>query len=93
MNQISLLSSTENTENTQKTVHLENIHAIFNKNLDGSYDVILEINSNKFLIVIQKIANEIEKLEIITSKWFIEISNKIIIMIKKLIEHLRYRID
>ena len=93
MNQISLLSSTENTEDTQKTVHLENIHAIFNKNLDGSYDVILEINSNKFLIVIQKIANEIEKLEIITSKWFIEISNKIIIMIKKLIEHLRYRID
>lgn len=90
MNQMSLVTS---TDTTQKTAHLENIHATFSENLDGSYDVILEINSNKFLILVHKIANEIERLEIITSKWFIEISNKIIIMIKKLIEHLRYRTD
>lgn len=81
------------TEIWTKTAYLENIHATFTENTDGSYDVILEINSNKFLIVVQKIANTIERLEIITSKWFIEISNKIVIMIKKIIEHLRYRID
>jgi hypothetical protein len=65
MNQISLVTA---AETWQQTAHLENIHATFTENTDGSYDVILEINSNKFLIVVQKIANEIEKLEIIASK-------------------------
>lgn len=41
----------------------------------------------------QNVANQIESLEIIATKGFVEISNKIILMIKKLIQHLRYRID
>ncbi len=77
----------------QQTICLDNVHATFTKNVDGSYDVILEINSNKFLISVEKMANQIERLEIIATKWFVEISNKIIIMIKKLIEYLRYRLD
>lgn len=77
----------------QKRVCLDNVRALFTENTDGSYDVILEINSNKFLITMQNIANQIESLEIVATKGFVEISNKIILMIKKLIEHLRYRLD
>lgn len=77
----------------QKKICLDNISAVFTENADGSYDVILEINSNKFLLVLHNVANQIESLEVIATKWFIEISNKIVLMIKKLIEYLRYRID
>lgn len=77
----------------QKKICLDNISAVFIENTDGSYDVILEINSNKFLLVLHNVANQIESLEIIATKWFIEISNKIVLMIKKLIEYLRYRLD
>jgi len=81
------------THQIEKHVYLDNVQASFTKNADGSYDVILEINSNKFLIALQHVADQIESLEIITTKWFVEISNKIVLMIKRLIEHLRYRLD
>lgn len=90
MNQIALIPQ---IGTTQKTVCLDNVHATFTENVDGSYDIILEINSNKFLITVEKIENQIERLEIIATKGFVEISNKIILMIKRLIEHLRYRLD
>ncbi len=77
----------------QRKISLDNVRAVFTENNDGSYDVILEINSNKFLIAIQNVANQIESLEIIATKGFVEINNKIILVIKKLIEHLRYRLD
>lgn len=41
----------------------------------------------------QNIADQIEQFEIIAVKWFIELSNKIILIIKKLVEHLRYRAE
>ena len=90
MNQMSLITP---IDVCQKRVCLDNVRAVFTENNDGSYDVVLEINSNKFLIAIHNIANQIESLEIITTKGFVEISNKIILMIKRLIEHLRYRLD
>jgi hypothetical protein len=90
MNQTALVTA---LDTNQQTLCLDNVHATFTENVDGSYDVILEINSNKFLISVEKIANQIERLEIIATKGFVEISNKIILMIKKLIEHLRYRLD
>lgn len=90
MNQIALVTP---IDMDQQTICLDNIHATFTENNDGSYDVILEINSNKFLITIEKIANHIERLEIIATKWFVEISNKIILMLKNIIEYLQYRLN
>lgn len=77
----------------RRTVNEDNIKAIFEKNEDDSYDVTLEINSNKFLINMTRSWNIIEQLEILAIKWFIEFSNKLILTIKKLIEYLRYRLD
>ena len=90
MNQMSLITQ---LDVCQRKICLDNVRALFTENVDGSYDVILEINSNKFLIAINNVANQIESLEIIATKGFVEISNKIILMIKRLIEHLRYRLD
>jgi len=90
MNQMSLITQ---MDLRQKNICLDNVHAVFTDNGDGWYDVVLEINSNKFLIAMHNIANQIDSFEIITTKGFVEMTNKIILMIKKLIEHLRYRID
>lgn len=65
MNQMSLITP---MDVCQQKICLDNISALFTENSDGSYDVILEINSNKFLIAIQNVANQIESLEIIATK-------------------------
>lgn len=89
MNQLALLTT---TDISQKVVCLDTIKATFMPGTGNACDVILEINSNKFLIAIQHVADAIESFEIITAKGFIELSNNIILTLKKLIEHLRYRI-
>lgn len=76
-----------------RTINEDNIRAVFEKNEDNSYDVTLEINSNKFLINMRNSWNAIEQLEILAIKWFIDFSNTLILTIKKLVEYLRYRLD
>lgn len=78
---------------SQKNIHIDNIKATFINVEENFYNVILEINSNKFLINMQTLADNIEQFEIIAIKWFIELSNKIINIVKKLVEHLRYRLE
>jgi hypothetical protein len=90
MNQLFLLNQ---TATLQKTVWFENIKATFTETQENMFDVVLEINSNKFLISMQNIADQIEEFQIIAIKGFIELSNKIILTIKKLVEHLRYRAE
>lgn len=77
----------------RRTINEDNVRAIFDRNEDDSYDVTLEINSNKFLVNIKNYWDLIENLEIIAIKWFVEFSNKLIQTIKRLIEYLRYRMD
>lgn len=76
----------------KKTIHIDNIKATFTGIKENFYDIILEINSNKFLINMESIADTIEQFEIIAVKGFIELSNRIVDIIKKLVEHLRYRL-
>jgi len=76
----------------QKTIHIDNIKATFVGTKENFYDITLEINSNKFLISMESIADTIEQFEIIAVKGFIELSNRIIGIVKQLVEHLRYRL-
>jgi len=88
MNQLVLLTADDLSHRTSR---LGNIKATFIQEAQDQFDVILEINSNKFLIKMQNIADQIQQFEIIAIKWFIELSNSIILMIKRVVEHLRYR--
>ncbi len=90
MNQLLLLTP---SSLRKRTITEDNIKATFEKNEDDSYDIVLEINSNKFLIHMKNSWNIIEQLEILAIKWFIEFSNKLVLTIKRLIEYLRYRLD
>lgn len=68
-----------------KKVDFENIKATFWKVTDNLYEVILEINSNKFLIHFDIAMNRIEQFEIIAVKWFVEMSMNILRTLKKII--------
>jgi hypothetical protein len=90
MNQLILLNP---SDLSQRTSSLGNIRATFTQEGENQFGVLLEINGNKFLIAMQNIADQIEQFEIIAMKGFIELSNRIILTIKKLVEHLRYRAE
>lgn len=77
----------------KRTVYLKNIKATFSCCEDSFYDVVLEINSNKFFLSVQNISNQIQEFQIICVKWFIEINNKLVFLLKQLVSHLFIRLD
>jgi len=76
----------------EQSVKLDNIKAIFTEIWNKFYEVILEISSHKFLINLQSISWNIEKFEIVSTKWFLELSQKSIKTLKNLTEHLLVRL-
>lgn len=72
---------------------LNNVKAIFEKSFDNAYDVILEISSHKFLIKVSRVFDQIVDFEIVAVKWFMELSKKIVDILRGLIDHLFCRLD
>lgn len=77
----------------QRTVYLKNIKATFCCTENSFYDIVLEINSNKFFLSVQQIANQIQEFQIVCVKWFIELSNKLIFLLRQLVSHLFIRLN
>jgi len=53
---------------SQKTINFDNIRATFVNIENNLYDIVLEINSNKFFINMETLADNIERFEIIAVK-------------------------
>ncbi len=70
----------------------ENISAIFTHLWDNIHEVILEINSNKFLINFKTAMKTIENLEIIAIKGFVELSISIVKIIRKIVYKLYFEV-
>ena len=90
MQQIKLFSIGE--EVVCKTFAYDNIKAIFNKISDYDYEVLLEVNSNKFLIHIKTAMNKIEEFEILAIKGFVEISLSLLKILKKIVYKLYFEV-
>lgn len=91
MNQQSLLNA---SFPAVKTIDLEGIKAQFIEIVDGVYDVILEINSQKFLIKLENCWNDIENFEIIATKWFItDLTSSLVFALKSLVENLQLSLN
>ena len=76
-----------------RTIAAEGIRASVVQNDQGTYEVLLEINSNKMLIAVQGALDYIEQFEIIAVRGFIELSTSFIQTIKRLVWHLLCRLD
>lgn len=77
----------------KRSVYLKNIKAMFSVVEDSLYDVVLEINSNKFFLSVQHQDHEIQEFQVISIKWFIELNNKLVFLLRQLVNHLFIRLD
>ena len=59
----------------------------------STYQVLLEVSTNKFLVHVTRDENGIQSFEIVAMKGFMEITTKIINLLKRLIAHLWEMVD
>ena len=74
----------------KRDVIWNSIKASFTEVNQSNYEVLLEVSSNKFLVnMITDTAGIIQWFEIIAVKWFMELSKKVIEVVKNLVSHMR----
>lgn len=74
-----------------KSIDLEWIKAEFTELVDWVYDVVLEINSQKFLIKMVNDGCAIQNFEIIASKWFVsDLTSSLVVALKNVVENLQF---
>ncbi len=78
----------------KRDVMRNSIKATFTELQQSNYEVLLEVSSNKFLVnMVTDAAWVIQWFEIVAVKWFMELSRKVIEVVKKLVAHLREMCD
>lgn len=83
-----LLFSHETLE--KHTVQGNNMKATFQEKEEGKYDVVLEINSHKFLISMKPGWNDIEEFEVVAIKGFVEYSYEVMTALKNIVHNVCY---
>ncbi|MDR0861136.1 MAG: hypothetical protein LBO09_09570 [Candidatus Peribacteria bacterium] len=76
-----------------RNVCRDTVNARFMELGASNYEVLLEVSSNKFLLNMNKDENGIHSFEIVAMKGFMEITTKIIDLLKRLIAHLWEMVD
>ena len=78
----------------KRDVVRNSVKASFTEIQQSNYEVVLEVSSNKFLVnMITDATWIIQWFEIIAVKWFMELSKRVIEVVKKVIAHMREMCD
>ena len=73
----------------RRDVVWNSVKASFTEIQDSTYEVLLEVSSNKFLVnMVTDVAWVIQWFEIIAVKWFMELSKMVIEVVKNVVSHL-----
>lgn len=73
----------------KKDITRNSIKASFTETQKDNYEVLLEVSSNKFLVnIVTDTTGMIQWFEIVTVKWFMELSKRVIEVIKNITSHL-----
>jgi len=73
----------------RREVVWNSVKASFTEIQDSTYEVLLEVSSNKFLVnMVTDAAGVIQWFEIIAVKWFMELTKKVIEVVKNVVSHL-----
>ena len=73
----------------RRDVTWNSIKASFTELQQDNYEVLLEVSSNKFLVnMVTDAAGAIQWFEIIAVKWFMELSKRVIEVVKNVVSHL-----
>lgn len=90
MHQSSLLTS---QDLEVQNIQWEMVNANFRDLGESTYEVALEISSQKFMVKMVRGLDDILAFEIIAVKGFMEITTRAIECLKKLVQHLREMLD
>lgn len=78
----------------KRDISWNSVKASFTEIQQNTYEVLLEVSSNKFLVnMVTDTAWVILWFEIVAVKWFMELTKKIIEIVKKVVSHLREMCD
>ncbi len=64
--------------------------AIFEEKDEGKYDVVLEINSHKFLISMKPGRNDLEEFEVVAVRGYVEFSYTVMQALKNIVKNVCY---
>lgn len=77
----------------ERNVTWDAVKANFTDLGSSEYQVLLEVSTNKFLLNMTKDENGIHSFEIVAIKGFMELTTKVIALLKKLVNHLWEMVD
>lgn len=80
----------ETNETSWKSVHMHHVKATFMQIAERFHEVILEINSQKFLVRVQTGIKKLEQFEVLAVKGCIELCVKTIRMLKRIVTSLYF---
>ena len=73
----------------RRDIMWDSIKASFTRVQQNNYEVLVEVSSNKFLVnMVTDVAGMIQWFEIVAVRWFMELSRKVIEVVKNLITHM-----
>ena len=73
----------------RRDVVWNSVKASFTEIQQSTYEVLLEVSSNKFLVnMVTDAAGVIQWFEIVAVKWFMELTKKVIEVVRKVVSHL-----
>lgn len=72
----------------KREVNWNSIKASFTETQKSNYEVLLEVSSNKFLVNMVTDWNWVQSFEIVAVKWFMELSKRVIELVKRVVLHL-----
>lgn len=73
----------------RRDVVWNSVKASFTEIQQSTYEVLLEVSSNKFLVnMVTDAAGVIQWFEIVAVKWFMELTKKVIEVVRKVVFHL-----
>lgn len=77
----------------EKNVTWDMVKANFIEIWEHQYQVILEVSTNKFLLDISKTGTDFDSFEVVAIKGFVELTTRVLILLKKLVNHLWNMVD
>jgi len=57
------------------------------------YDIVLEVNSNKFFLSVQQAFDQIQEFQVVCVKGFVELTSTLILLLRQLVSQLFLKLD
>lgn len=79
--------------NLQRTVYVNAVKANFCAGENDFYDVVLEVNSNKFFLSVQQVFDQIQEFHVVCVKGFVELTSTLVLLLRQLVSQLFLKLD